>query len=144
MLTPIFVTKIAVIAGSTVAVDKPLEVKPLALPPALAQVTADANADPGVALVRILHIVTPATTKMPSLQELVTKELDYYRSSGELAQILQLTKDALTTIPQTSVEAKRAFSASGHFLTKVGSRMANEILSLLCFLTHFFIQNVMQ
>ena len=87
---------------------------------------------------RLQQSVIQSTARRPSFKEIISKELEYYKSSGELGPVLRSTKDALTSIPPTSVEAERAFSATGNFLTKVRSRMGNDTLSMLCFLRHHF------
>ena len=45
---------------------------------------------------------------------------------------------ALSTIQPTSVEAERAFSVAGRFLTKLRTRMLDSTLDGLVFLNHAF------
>ena len=51
---------------------------------------------------------------------------------------LQLLHKALQTVPPTSVEAERVFSAGGLFLTKLRSSMSDKTLDKLIFLKLFF------
>ena len=46
-------------------------------------------------------------------------DFDHYRASGENSSRLVMLEDALLSIPPTSVEAERAFSAAALFATKI-------------------------
>ena len=47
--------------------------------------------------------------------------------------------EAVKTIPATSVEAKRAFSAAGLFATKIRSRLSDRNINALCLLRAFYL-----
>ena len=48
----------------------------------------------------------------------LTSEIDLFRKTGTLSKNLNLVLEALNSIPPTSVESERAFSAAGLFITK--------------------------
>ena len=52
--------------------------------------------------------------------------------------MIEMLHDALQTVPPTSVEAERVFSAGGLFLTKLRSSMSDNTLDKLIFLKLFF------
>ena len=61
--------------------------------------------------------------------KLVEKEMHLYKIyPKERLSYLQLLYKALMTIKPTSVEAKRAFSAMGFFVTKLRNRMSDKTL----------------
>lgn len=70
----------------------------------------------------------------------LSKEMTIFESSGKRTENLELLFQALEPIPPTSVEAERAFSVAGRFLTKERSRMSDKCLDNLCFLQAFFKQ----
>jgi hypothetical protein len=49
---------------------------------------------------------------------------------------------ALKTFPPTSIEAERAFSSAGIFITKLRNRLSQTTIDALMFLKHFFNKNV--
>ena len=49
-------------------------------------------------------------------------------------------KTALLSIPPTSVESERAFSAAGLFMTKLRCRMLPQTLNMFCFLRSYFLR----
>ena len=63
-----------------------------------------------------------------------SKELSLFELTEE--RTLNVTKlfEAVKTIPATSVEAERAFSAAGLFVTKIRSRLTDKNLNALCLL----------
>ena len=64
--------------------------------------------------------------------KLVEKEMHLYKIyPKERTSYLQLLYKALMTIKPTSVEAKRAFSAMGFFVTKLRNRMSDKTLDAL-------------
>ena len=64
--------------------------------------------------------------------KLVGKEMHLYKIyPKERTSYLQLLYKALMTIKPTSVEAKRAFSAMGFFVTKLRNRMSDKTLDAL-------------
>jgi hypothetical protein len=76
-----------------------------------------------------------------TLENIVGRELDLFRATGQRGIVLNLLYQALLTIPPTSVEAERAFSASGLFLTKLLSRLSDETLCKVTMLRSYFQQN---
>ena len=73
-------------------------------------------------------------------QKLVEKEFKIFESTGgkERPKYLQYLHDALTSIPPTSVEPERSFSATGLFSTKIRSRLGDDSLNALLFLRQYF------
>ncbi len=69
---------------------------------------------------------------------MISREIEFYCATAEKGKILTKIANALRSIPPTSVEAERAFSSGGYFVTKLRSRMNDETLSSLCMLRHFF------
>ena len=64
--------------------------------------------------------------------KLVEKEMHLYKIyPKERPRYLQLLYKALKTIKPTSVEAERAFSAMGFFVTKLRNRMSDKTLDAL-------------
>jgi hypothetical protein len=69
---------------------------------------------------------------------MIGKELDFLRTIGQRGEVLEALYKAILSIPPTSVEAERAFSASGGFLTKVRTRIKDETLCKLTLLRYHF------
>ena len=61
-------------------------------------------------------------------------EFQAYKGANELPPMLRLLDKAVQTIQPTSVEAERAFSTAGLFLTKIRTRMGDDTLNMLQFL----------
>ena len=61
---------------------------------------------------------------------------------GDLGNTLTKLRGALATIVPTSVEAERAFSAAGLFVTKLRTRMSDTMIDCLCFLRAHFLKQV--
>ncbi len=85
------------------------------------------------------------TTPTPSLSlstlsdvlHQVTREMAIFESTGELPACLQKIFRAIKTLPPKSVEAERAFSSAGRFITKIRSQLSNRSIDSLCFLRYF-------
>ena len=60
-------------------------------------------------------------------------DFDHLRASGEKSSRLVMLEDALLSIPPTSVEAERAFSAAALFATKIRSSLSDSALDDLCY-----------
>ena len=71
---------------------------------------------------------------------LIKKEMAVYELSGEVGISLKKLKEAIATIPATSVEAERAFSAAGLFVTKLRTRLQDDLIDVLCFLRAHFLK----
>ena len=82
--------------------------------------------------------IRPSIT--PNLnRRMVRKECEVFEASGIQPANLQTLYEALLTIQRTSVEAERAFSACGLFVTKLQPRLHDSTIDALC-----FIRNVLQ
>ena len=56
------------------------------------------------------------------LQEVIKQEMNLFEATRKRPTKLELLFNALLSIPPTSVEAERAFSAAGMFVTKLRAR----------------------
>jgi len=61
-----------------------------------------------------------------------------FECSGVRGRILQLGYSYLQSIPPTSVEAERVFSAAGTLRTKIRSRLSDATLDTLCFRRSYY------
>ena len=85
------------------------------------------------------------TTPTPSLSHStlsevlhqVKREMAIFESTGERPACLQKIFRAIKTLPPTSVEAERAFSSAGLFITKIRSQLSDRSIDSLCFLRYF-------
>ena len=79
-----------------------------------------------------------------NILNLIKKEMGVYETSeyGDLGNTLTKLRGALATIVPTSVEAERAFSAAGLFVTKLRTRMSDTMIDCLCFLRVHFLKQV--
>ena len=75
-----------------------------------------------------------------NLDHIIKNEMDLFRKTGTKSKHLTLLLEALDSIPPTSVESERAFSAAGLFITKIRSRLGDDTLDSLCFLKSYFRQ----
>ena len=73
----------------------------------------------------------PSTTPMLN-KRMVQKECEVFEASGRRPANIQHLYEALLTIQPTSVEAERAFSACGLFVTKLRSRLHDSTVDMLC------------
>jgi len=76
-----------------------------------------------------------------NLNLVLRREMALYEGGGGLGFHLKMVYNFLLTIPPTSVDAERAFSAAGVLCTKFRSRLNDETVDSLCFLRGFFQQN---
>lgn len=88
-------------------------------------------------------VVNPDTSDMSGasdrqLLNSIKSELALFSSSGKRGTFLQAAYSYLMTVPPTSVEAERAFSAAGLFVTKLRSRLSDNSIDTLCFLRAFY------
>ena len=72
------------------------------------------------------------------LNTAIKSEMALFDSSGKRGAFLQAVYSYLLTVPPTSVEAERAFSAAGLFVTKLRSRLGDQSIDTLCFLRAFY------
>ena len=68
----------------------------------------------------------------------IKREMTLYESSGNRGRMLEQIYTALLSIPPTSVEAERIFSAAGLFMSKVRTRLNDESMDSLCILRSHF------
>ena len=76
--------------------------------------------------------------KSTEVQDTFSREIGLFIAGKKQTTELQLLHKALQTVPPTSVEAERVFSAGGLFLTKLRSSMSDKTLDKLIFLKLFF------
>ena len=72
------------------------------------------------------------------LMAAIKAEMALFSSSGTRGRCLQTVYSWLLTIPPTSVEAERAFSAAGIFCPKLRSRLSDNSIDTLCFLRAYY------
>ena len=70
-----------------------------------------------------------------------TKEFKIFEATKKRTPKLERLCNALLTIKPTSVEAERAFSTAGLFLSKIRSSLSDETLDAQVFLKSYFINN---
>lgn len=87
-------------------------------------------------------ITVPAEQIKSNLAKTVKREMAQFEEDGVRGDKLKLCYNHLLTIPPTSVEAERAFSASGKICTKIRSRLCDKSINHLCFLRAFFEKNI--
>ena len=73
-----------------------------------------------------------------SMLAAIKSEMAVFECSGVRGRYLQLVYDYLQSIPPTSVEAERAFSAAGLLCTKIRSRLTDATLDTLCFIRSYY------
>lgn len=73
-----------------------------------------------------------------SARKHLKKELEIFEITNERTKNITLLLDALNTIPPTSIESERAFSAAGLFVTKIRSRLSDMSINHLCFLKSYY------
>ena len=61
-----------------------------------------------------------------------------FEATGEMTMTIKRLFDALKSIPPTSIEAERAFSAVGLFITKLRTRLTDKSINNLSFLRNFY------
>ena len=66
------------------------------------------------------------------------KEMSLFESGGSRGFHLQKIYDYLKTIPPSSIEPERAFSAAGYFCNKIRANFNDETIDELCFLRAYF------
>ena len=70
----------------------------------------------------------------------VKREFSIYETTGERPSCLERVYRAVSTMPPTSVEAERAFSAAGLFVTKMRSSLSDRTVDVLCFLQNHLLK----
>ena len=75
------------------------------------------------------------------LQKILSKEFALFEATKVRPENLQRLYLALGTIQPTSVEAERAFSVCGIFVTKLRNRLSDKSINALCFLKSHFLKS---
>jgi hypothetical protein len=86
-------------------------------------------------------IANPAASSTSSVLSAIKTEMAVFDTKGVRGRCLQLAYTYLLSIPPTSVEAERAFSAAGALCTKIRSRLSDMSLDTLCLLRTFYQSN---
>ena len=73
------------------------------------------------------------------LIESIKKEMKAWESTGKLLDTLESVKTTIESLPPSSTEAERQFSAAGLFLTKLRCRLSDNSIDMLCFLRAYFL-----
>lgn len=83
-------------------------------------------------------ITTDSLASNKKLMSAIKSETALFDSSGRRGSFLRAVYSYLLTVPPTSVEAERAFSAAGLFVSKLHSRLGDQLIDKLCFLRAFY------
>ena len=68
----------------------------------------------------------------------IRSEMAMFESTGKRGRGLELVYKYLLSIPPSSVNAERAFSAAGVLCTKVRSQLSDRSIDTLCFLRSYY------
>ncbi|GFS80610.1 uncharacterized protein TNCV_3870311 [Trichonephila clavipes] len=79
-----------------------------------------------------------STKKSTSFNKIMKQEMQLFDSTKNPSPNIIKLCDALKTIPPTSVETERAFSAAGLFITKLRTRLSDKSINCLRFLKSYF------
>ena len=64
----------------------------------------------------------------------IKQEMAVFENLGERPKTLEMLFKALMTIPASSVESERAFSAAGLFVSKLRTSLSDNSVDMLCFM----------
>ena len=87
-----------------------------------------------------LLFTKPAKPERKTTQSLIKSEMNYFEVTGDLPPMLTQLKCAISSIPATSVEVERLFSAAGCFVTKLKTRLQDNMVDTLCVLRSYFLK----
>lgn len=73
-----------------------------------------------------------------NIESELKKQMHNFESDGTRSHLLELVYQYLLTIPPTSVESERAFSAAGLICSQLRTSLADDSLWSICFLRAFF------
>ena len=68
----------------------------------------------------------------------IKKEMMFYEATRECFKILKIIKSCLNSLPPSSVEAERCFSAAGLFISRLRSSLSDEMFDCLIFARSYF------
>ena len=71
----------------------------------------------------------------------ISKELEVFEVTSERTKNIDLLYDAIQSVPPTSVESERAFSAAGIFVTKLRTRLSDKSINAICLLRGYYISD---
>ena len=88
----------------------------------------------------LFSLLTKSSTRYHQDADTYTKEIGLFIATDGMKKTTAICELAscISTIPPTSVEAERTFSASGLFLTKLRSRLSDKSLDTLISLKFYF------
>ena len=73
----------------------------------------------------------------------LANEFDFFDATGQQTTNIDLLLDAWKSIPPTSVESERSFSAAGLFVTKLRTRLSDRSVDRFCLLkSHYRCQQI--
>ena len=68
------------------------------------------------------------------------KEMKFYEATNECPKVLKSSKSCLNSLPPSSVEEERCFSAAGLFISNLRSSLSDERIDSLCFACSHFVR----
>ena len=66
------------------------------------------------------------------------KEMSLFEGGGTRGMYMQMAYNSLLTIPPSSVESERAFSAAGILCSRLRTRMSDKVLDDILFMRSYF------
>jgi len=82
--------------------------------------------------------IVPQSDTDRRIQAAIKTEKTLFAKTGNRGHFLQLAIDSLMTVPPTSVEAERAFSAAGILCSKLRSSLEDHTIDKLCLLRSYY------
>ena len=80
----------------------------------------------------------PQNSPIRAISRSITNELQIFDAAGEKTANISKITAAFESIPPISVEAERAYSAVGLFITRHRTRLSDECVNCLSFLRAYF------
>ena len=88
-----------------------------------------------------LKTIVDDRRQVSQLQTVIKQEMKLLEATEKRPGKLEQLFKALLSIPPTSVEAERVFSAAGLFTTKLRSRLSDKSVNALCFLRSHYMKS---